>query len=91
MLSIFFLLNFIYIYNIMVKLVDTLVYVLFYGLPVYIFLDVYTLPYDTQWKIILTIFLTIFQFVRLEERIDKLKIKFYENKSVRNEKNRKTN
>lgn len=91
MLSIFFLLNFIYIYNIMVKLVDTLVYVLFYGLPVYIFLDVYTLPYDTQWKIILTIFLTIFQFVRLEERIDKLKIKFYENKNVRNEKNRKTN
>jgi len=75
----------------MVKLVDTLVYVLFYGLPVYIFLDVYTLPYDTQWKIILTIFLTIFQFVRLEERIDKLKIKFYENKNVRNEKNRKTN
>lgn len=75
----------------MVKLLDTLVYVLFYGLPVYVFLDVYTLPYDTQWKIILTIFLTIFQFVRLEERIDKLKIKFYENKNVRNEKNRKTN
>lgn len=75
----------------MVKLLDTLVYILFYGLPVYVFLDVYTLPYDTQWKIILTIFLTIFQFVRLEERIDKLKIKFYENKNVRNEKNRKTN
>lgn len=74
----------------MVKLLDTLVYILFYGLPVYVFLDVYTLPYDTQWKIILTIFLTIFQFVRLEERIDKLKIKFYENKNVRNEKNRKT-
>jgi hypothetical protein len=75
----------------MVKLLDTLVYILFYGLPVYVFLDVYTLPYDTQWKIILTIILTIFQFVRLEERIDKLKIKFYENKNVRNEKNRETN
>ena len=75
----------------MVKLLDTLVYILFYGLPVYVFLDVYTLPYDTQWKIMLTIFLTIFQFVRLEERIDKLKIKFYENKNVRNEKNRETN
>ena len=75
----------------MVKLLDTLVYILFYGLPVYVFLDVYTLPYDTQWKIILTISLTIFQFVRLEERIDKLKIKFYENKNVRNEKNRETN
>jgi len=66
-----------------VKLYDMLVYILFYGLPVYIFLDVYMLPENEQWKIILTILITIFQFVKLEQRIDKLK-KDYENKNVRN-------
>jgi hypothetical protein len=65
-----------------VKVIDILVYILFYGLPVYIFLDVHTLSYDTQWKIILTILLTIFQFVKLENRIDNIKIKRdYENKN----------
>jgi len=66
-----------------VKLFDMLVYILFYGLPVYIFLVVYMLPENEQWKIILTILITIFQFVKLEQRIDKLK-KDYENKNVRN-------
>jgi hypothetical protein len=65
-----------------VKVIDILVYIVFYGLPVYIFLDVHTLSYDTQWKIILTILLTIFQFVKLENRIDNIKIKReYENKN----------
>lgn len=65
-----------------VKVIDILVYILFYGLPVYIFLDVHTLSYDTQWKIILTILLTIFQFVKLENIIDNIKIKRdYENKN----------
>ncbi len=65
-----------------VKVIDILVYIVFYGLPVYIFLDVHTFSYDTQWKIILTILLTIFQFVKLEKRIDNIKIKMdYENKN----------
>jgi hypothetical protein len=56
-----------------VKVIDILVYILFYG---------HTLSYDTQWKIILTILLTIFQFVKLENRIDNIKIKRdYENKN----------
>jgi hypothetical protein len=57
-------------------IIDTFVYILFYGLPVYLFLDIHNLPIRQQYCCVLVILLTCLQFVKLEKRIDNLKILF---------------
>ena len=59
------------------RLIYSAIYVMFYGLPVYLLLDVYTLPRDLHIGAIFAILLTCIQFGNLETMVKKLEDDFY--------------
>jgi len=55
------------------RLMYSAIYVVFYGLPMYLLLDVYSLPRDLHIGAVFAILLTCIQFGSLESGLEKLK------------------
>lgn len=62
------------------NLLPSVLYVVFFGLPIYLLLEVYNLPRNLHIGSVFGILLICIQFGNLESRISKMEDDFYGNK-----------